>query len=75
MGFAQLAQQRCHAVTGGKTLADQVELTSARFDDAVRARDEAPKLLHPGQQGRLEIGLQVLDQFRQGVERAFDRQR
>ena len=57
------------------TLSEQVELAPAGFDDAVRARDETPKLLHPGQQRRPEIGLQVLGEFRQGVQRAFERQR
>ena len=75
MGFAKSAQQRCHVVAGGKALGDQVELAPARFDDAVRARAETPKLLHPGEQRRLEIGLKVLGEFRQGVQRAFERQR
>ena len=74
MGFAQSAQQGCHAVIGGKALFDQVALVPAGFDDAVRARDETPKFLHPGEQRRPQIGLQLLGELRQGVQRAFERQ-
>ncbi len=57
MGFGQAEQQRCLAVAGGKLLGNQVELAPACFDDAVRARDETPKLLHLIQPRRPEIGL------------------
>ena len=72
MRFVQPKQQRSLSVTRGKALGEQIELPPARFDDAVWTRDETSKLLHPGQQRRSEIGLQVLIEFHQLVQRAFE---